>query len=127
MDKGQLHKCEGEQKGGVWLNLDHTPQPWPPVGRGQSEVHVERNQQQQHQKEPACRSEYSWLGHQAHPHPHTPTHTIGVEGFAVRSSSGEGHGQSHVLEDGDLEENRVLTAFNVARLGVRVQGLVPEG
>ena len=45
----------------------------------------------------------------------TNTHvlTVSEEWFAVWSSCGEGHGQSHVLEYGDLEHDCVLTAPDV--------------
>ena len=39
--------------------------------------------------------------------------TVSEEWFAVWSSCGEGHGQSHVLEYGDLEHDCVLTAPDV--------------
>lgn len=55
----------------------------------------------------------------------THTLTIGIERPAIWGGSGESHCQSQVLEYGDLEQDRVLTALDVAGGGVRVQRLVP--
>ena len=53
--------------------------------------------------------------------------TVGEEGPAVGGPSGEGHRQTHVLEDGDHKDCCVLTAHNVGRFGVGNQRHVPEG
>ena len=53
--------------------------------------------------------------------------TVGEEGPAVGGPGGEGHRQTHVLEDGDHKDCCVLTAHDVGRFGVGNQRHVPEG
>ena len=52
IEEGQFHNGSGEQQRGVWLNLDHTPQPRPPVVRGHGHVDIDWNQDQQSQQKP---------------------------------------------------------------------------
>ena len=51
--------------------------------------------------------------------------TVGEEGLAVRCSSRESHSQPNVLEDGDQEDNCVLTADNVVTVRVWMKRNIP--